>query len=116
MSTKIIYIPLFMFALLGDKAYSQPGEISVRGIVKDSKGETLPGVSVKIKNTTVGTSTDTEGRYTLNAAGNAVLIFTFVGYEVQEVTLNNRSTINVMLNSSSELFRSDRCWLYHSIQ
>lgn len=103
MSTKIIYLTLFLFVLLGDRAYSQSGQISVRGIVKDSKGETLPGVSVKIKNASAGTSTDAEGRYTLNVAGNALLIFTFVGYEIQEIAVNNRPNINVILNSSSEL-------------
>ncbi len=58
----------------------------------------LPGVSVLVKGTTVGTATDAEGNYTLNAPDNAaVLVFSFIGYTTEEVPLNGRTTVDMVL-------------------
>ena len=76
-------------------------DIVVRGQVIDNKGETLPGVSVKVKGSDVGASTDLDGRYSLNVPDNAILVFTYIGYISKEVIVNNQSTLNVTLESSS---------------
>ena len=76
-------------------------DVVVRGQVKDPKGETLPGVSVKVKGTDIGASTDIDGRYTLNVPDNATLVFTYIGYNTQEVVVNNQTTLNVSLEPSS---------------
>ncbi|MHB1179386.1 MAG: SusC/RagA family TonB-linked outer membrane protein, partial [Daejeonella sp.] len=74
----------------------------VKGVVTDVSGETLPGVSVKVKGTNIGTTTDLDGRYTINAPeDNSVLVFTYIGYVTQEVILSGRSTVNVSLVPSS---------------
>jgi TonB-linked SusC/RagA family outer membrane protein len=77
-------------------------DIKVSGTVTDAKGETLPGVSVKLKGTTIGATTDLDGRYTINVAdNNSILVFTYVGFTTQEVPINGRSTINVKLEAES---------------
>jgi len=66
--------------------------------VEDGMG--VPGATVLVKGTTIGTATDIDGKYSINApAGSNVLVFTFVGLTSQEVNIGNRSTINVALES-----------------
>ncbi|MDB5262784.1 MAG: TonB-dependent receptor, partial [Adhaeribacter sp.] len=69
----------------------------VRGQITSEKGEALPGVTVLVKGTTVGTATDASGRYELNVPDNATLVISFIGYNTQEVAVGNRSTVNVSL-------------------
>ncbi|MEX8548582.1 MAG: TonB-dependent receptor [Mucilaginibacter sp.] len=69
----------------------------VQGTVSDVKGP-LPGVSVKVKGSGIGTVTDVNGKYSLNAPdGNGTLVFSFVGYTTQEIPIANKSQINVVL-------------------
>jgi TonB-dependent starch-binding outer membrane protein SusC len=71
---------------------------SIRGRVSSDKGEALPGVSVVVKGTTIGTATDSEGRYALNLSDEATtLVFSFIGYATEEVAINNRTVIDVTL-------------------
>ncbi|MCF8453908.1 MAG: SusC/RagA family TonB-linked outer membrane protein, partial [Pedobacter sp.] len=77
--------------------------MDIRGKVVDSKGETLPGVSVRVKGTAVGTTTDAQGNFVLNAPDNGTLVFSYIGYLSQEVTVNGRSTINVTLVEDSQM-------------
>ncbi|HYH57110.1 MAG TPA: SusC/RagA family TonB-linked outer membrane protein, partial [Anseongella sp.] len=76
---------------------------TVSGRVSDELGEPLPGVSVIRKGTEVGTSTDIDGRYSLNvpAGENTVLVFTMMGYGTREETVGSRSEINVQLASDA---------------
>lgn len=73
-------------------------QIVVKGIVTDTKGETLPGVSIKLKGSTIGVTTDIDGRYTINVSDkSSVLVFTYIGYITQEQTVKERTTLNVKL-------------------
>ncbi|GAB3342849.1 TonB-dependent receptor [Larkinella ripae] len=74
-------------------------EINVQGRVTDgTKGDELPGVSIVLKGSTRGTTTDGSGTYRLAVPGpEAVLVFSFVGYEPQEVLVGDRTEINVGL-------------------
>jgi TonB-linked SusC/RagA family outer membrane protein len=73
-------------------------DFSVSGNVKDEAGSSLPGVNILVKGTTIGTVTDASGNYTLAVpSGESVLIFSFIGYLSQEVSVNNQSTVNVQL-------------------
>ena len=68
----------------------------VSGIVTDgSTGEALIGASVTVKGSTVGTITDIDGSYSINANSNDVLIYSFVGYDEFEATVGNRTSIDV---------------------
>ena len=71
--------------------------VDVRGKVIDSNGEALIGVSVRVKGSQVGASTDVQGNFTLDAPANAILVFTYVGYITQEVAVNSRTSVNVTL-------------------
>ncbi len=76
-------------------------DITVRGAVKDSAGVSLPGVSVRLKGSSIGTTTDINGNYVINIPdGNGVLVFTYVGFQTREVAVNNRTSINVTLVES----------------
>src|SRR5690606_12189526 len=70
----------------------------VSGKITDDSGMSLPGVSIKIKDSNIGTVSGVDGNYTLAAAGaNTVLVFSYLGFETQEVVVGNRTTINVTL-------------------
>ncbi|MFC5411778.1 SusC/RagA family TonB-linked outer membrane protein [Larkinella bovis] len=71
---------------------------TLSGLVRSETGEGLPGVSVVVKNTTTGTSTDAEGKFKLLVPdGATTLVFSFVGYVPQEVTIDSRTTLEVSL-------------------
>ncbi|HEY5393033.1 MAG TPA: TonB-dependent receptor plug domain-containing protein, partial [Hanamia sp.] len=71
--------------------------IDVHGKVLNEDGTALVGVSVTVKGTKVGTSTGPDGTYTINAPDNGVLVFTYVGYNSQTISINNRAEILVQL-------------------
>ena len=73
-------------------------DLQVTGTVIDEKGAGLPGVSVFVKGTQRGTSTDQNGKFSLSVADNkAVLVFSSVGFESQEMVVGNRTAINITL-------------------
>jgi TonB-linked SusC/RagA family outer membrane protein len=74
----------------------------IHGTVLDEKGSPLPGVSVKIKGTTMGTVTDANGVFSINAPDNSALIFSFIGYETQEVSTTGKTSITVNLLPSNK--------------
>lgn len=71
--------------------------IIIKGLVVDNKGIPLPGVSVRLKGTQLGTTTDLNGNYTLSIPESGILTFTFIGFSSQELEVNSRTTINVTL-------------------
>ncbi|MGV3560468.1 TonB-dependent receptor [Larkinella arboricola] len=86
-------------------SYLARQEIRPKGTVRaaDGQGETLAGVSVVLKGTTRGTTTDGNGNFELAVPNSsAVLVFSFVGYTSQEITVGNRSVINVTLAPDSK--------------
>ncbi len=75
----------------------------ISGQVKDEQGATLPGVSVVVKGTTFGTTTDAQGNYNLSVAGaNSTLVFSYVGYEAQEIVVGNRASIDLALKTDDK--------------
>lgn len=81
-----------------------PGmEFSVEGRVVDAQsGETLPGVNILVKGTSIGTSTNAEGHFVLTApSANDTLIFSFIGYQRLEVPINGRTELNVQMQSQA---------------
>ena len=75
-------------------------QTTITGRVTDADtGEALPGVSVVVKGTTIGASTDIEGRYSISVPDDAeLLLFSFIGMETQEIPISGRAVINVVLN------------------
>jgi TonB-linked SusC/RagA family outer membrane protein len=80
----------------------QQQQRTVTGKVTDQNGEPLPGATVMVKGTTQGTITDAEGNYSLsNVPDDATLVFSFVGMETQEINVDNRTRINVILQEEA---------------
>jgi TonB-dependent SusC/RagA subfamily outer membrane receptor len=74
----------------------------VKGKITDASGETLPGVSVRVKGTNTGTTTDINGNYTITVPeDNSILVFTYIGYVTKEVSVSSRSAINVTLEAAN---------------
>ena len=73
-------------------------DIPISGVVRDDKGETLPGVNIVLKGTTTGTVTDNDGSYSINVPNeDDILVFSSIGYTTQEVPVNGRTVIDVAL-------------------
>ncbi|HRJ30074.1 MAG TPA: TonB-dependent receptor [Cyclobacteriaceae bacterium] len=92
---------LLLLLLLTSGLFAQ---VSVRGKVTDESGSGLPGVNILIKGTTTGTTSDANGEYVVEIPANAqqaILIFSFIGYETQEQAVNGRSVINVNMAVSA---------------
>ena len=74
----------------------------VKGTVKDKDGNPIPGVTIQVKGTALGTVSQPDGTFTLNVPdANATLVFSYIGYESQEIPLAGRTTIDVTLAPSS---------------
>ena len=69
----------------------------IKGSVSDGGGEPLPGVSVAVKGTTSGTITDMDGKFSINARNNDVLIFSYVGMNTQDIKVNGQHFISVTM-------------------
>ena len=77
--------------------------ITVKGVVTDAAtGETVPFASIQVKGTMTGTSTDTDGNYSIDVPRNATLIFSSIGYVNQEVAIEGRAVVNVLLAPDTE--------------
>lgn len=77
---------------------SYAGQRKVSGTVTDVAGYPLPGVSIVIKGTTQGTVTDMDGKFNLSLSGEQrILVFSFIGYAPQEVTIGTQTTVNITL-------------------
>jgi len=75
---------------------------TITGTVRGDKNDALPGVSVVVKGTQSGTTTDVDGKYTINIPdGPATLVFSFVGSTTQEVAIGNKTTVDVVLASDA---------------
>lgn len=89
-----------LLAALPQSAWAQAKD--VRGRVTERDGSPMIGVTVQVKNTPVGTVTNTDGNYTIRAGKDDVLIFSYIGMISQEITVGDRTTINVVLKENVE--------------
>ena len=98
---KKILLLIAVFAIGLNLVWAQTKEITGK-VVSTDDGATVPGASVSLKGTTLGTITDMDGMYRLKVPQDAkTLVFTFVGMKAQEVQINNQSVINVSLSSDN---------------
>ncbi|EKJ89106.1 TonB-dependent receptor P26 [Bacteroides finegoldii] len=87
-----------MNVAVGFELHAQSNAITVKGKVM-ADGEPVIGATVLVKGVSTGTATDMDGNFTLNVASKAVLVVSSIGYETQEVPVNGRTLINVVLKS-----------------
>lgn len=79
----------------------QVNNILVKGEVTNSKNEPMPGVSIKLKNTDIGATTDPDGRYLLTVPADGVLLFSYIGFTTQEIPVSNRTRIDLQLRAEN---------------
>ena len=77
-------------------------QTSISGVVTDTQtGERLPGVTIVVKGTTNGTVTNMDGNYAISAPADAILVFSFIGYAAQEIAVEGKSQIDIMLETET---------------
>lgn len=76
---------------------------TIKGVINDEQGETIIGASVIIKGEDTGTTSDMDGRFTLEAPEGATLVISYIGYHTQEVKVRKRSLLRVVLKEDNQL-------------
>ncbi len=93
------YLVLVLGIAFGSAVYAQ--DLTITGTVTDAAdGSSIPGVTVAVKNTTTGAVTDVDGKYSVKVNAGAILVFSYVGYTTQEVTIKDQKVVNVALSAS----------------
>ncbi|MDW3192419.1 MAG: SusC/RagA family TonB-linked outer membrane protein [Cytophagales bacterium] len=98
---KILFSCFVLLTLVSHGVMAQ--ERTVSGTVTGEDGDGLPGANVLVKGTTTGTQTDLDGNYRLTVDAGATLVFSYVGFETQEVVVGARTVIDVSLGGVTEL-------------
>lgn len=88
-------LPFYLFLLLFQISFAQ--DMLISGTVIDDQGVPLPGANIVIKGTSTGTQSDFDGNYSINSAKGQVLVFSYVGFETQEITVASSNVINVQM-------------------
>ena len=97
-------IKLFLIGILLSASFATFAQQTVKGVVKEkASGTPLPGVSIVVKGTTIGTQTDFDGNFSIEKINTgAVLIFQYLGFAEKEVTITSNFNLSVMLDQSTE--------------
>lgn len=102
-TARVVLLTLAMLLSSSLVAWAQ-GTITIKGVVTDTQKEPLVGVSIRIKGTTSGTTTNASGNYTLQGVSrNATLIFSFIGMKKQEIPVSGRTEIDVVLEDDAKM-------------
>lgn len=97
---RLFGLMILLMIMAGSVGYSQ-GTREVTGTIIDESGESLPGVNILVKGTALGTVSDIDGMFKIAVpADKDILVFSFIGYNNQEVSIGNNSSLNVTLSSS----------------
>ena len=99
MKLKVYFLTMLFFVSLS--ALAQSYQIS--GVVTDDDNEPLPAVTVVVKGTTNGTSSDFDGNYSMEVSQGDVLVFSFVGFDDQEIVMDGSATVNITMTSGVSL-------------
>jgi len=98
-SKHLITLVILLLCCFGAFAQTQ----TINGVVSDSKGEPLPGVTVLLKGTSIGTATTADGSYSFTIPGNnGILVFSFIGFLPKEVPVSQASSYNVILEEDAK--------------
>ena len=97
-----VFSVLFLFLIFTSAFQAFGQSIQISGKVTDaSTGQTLPGVSILVKNTTTGTTTGLNGRYSIQAKIGSELVFSYIGYEGQSIVVGNQKIIDVAMKPTA---------------
>lgn len=100
MSRKV-WLAAFLTLCFSFPALAQ--QLTVTGTVLDPEGEPLIGASVVVRGETLGTATNIDGEYSISVPSDGTLVFSYVGYDTQEISVNGRTTIDVNMKENSVL-------------
>ena len=101
MLQKAAFLILLLCSLMPEGVSAQ---VSIKGKVTDAQGMALPGATVIVEGTTVGTITDMDGNYSIQAPGSgAILQFSYIGYVTQKINVGKQTVINVTLAEETTL-------------
>ena len=90
--------------LVEEEIISSAYDIQISGTVTDETGQPLPGTTVTVQGTTLGTVSDLDGKYSLSVPEGATLVFTFIGYQTQRVQVGNQTVLDIrMVEDASSL-------------
>ncbi|MDQ2719718.1 MAG: SusC/RagA family TonB-linked outer membrane protein [Bacteroidota bacterium] len=95
---KFFFIGLLFLSVHG---FAQQAH-TVTGHISDASGKSIAGVTISVKGKNTSTGTESNGSFSVNAGANDILVVTSVGYQTQEVKVNNRSTINIALSTQEK--------------
>lgn len=105
-------LPSHLFSQAASMPEEQPTEIQetqgdddrkIKGIIYDEQGETIIGASVLIKGEETGTTSDMDGKFTLEAPQEATLVISYIGYHPQEIKVRKKTTLNIILKEDNQL-------------
>lgn len=112
-SRRILFSTVMASALLAGSPQTVFAEVNgvqtvmqtgtVKGQVVDANGEPIIGASVLVKGTTNGTITDFDGNFTLNNASKGILVVSYIGYKTQEVPVNEKNLMKIILKEDTEV-------------
>ncbi|MEP2349204.1 MAG: carboxypeptidase-like regulatory domain-containing protein, partial [Algoriphagus sp.] len=98
-SYKSLWLFVIFLCISVTMTYAQ--EVQITGTVLDETDMGLPGVTVLLKGTTTGTTTDLDGKYSINAPKEGVLVFSFIGYDPIEMPIGNQTVIDLRMNPNT---------------
>lgn len=105
-------LPSHLFSQAASMPEEQPTEIqeaggddnrTIKGMIYDEQGETIIGASVLIKGEETGTTSDMDGKFTLDVPQGATLVISYIGYHPQEIKVRKRGTLNIILKEDNQL-------------
>lgn len=92
---KTLYVTVFLLLIVQTVLFAQNS--TIKGTVRSNDGTTMPGVSVVLKGSTNGTTTNIDGKYSVSVPLNSTLIFSFIGFETTEVLVDGKTEVDVTL-------------------
>lgn len=95
-------IVLSLIAILGFCAYGFAQNRQVSGTVADAEGKPIAGATVLVDGTTVGTTTNADGQFTISAPANGTLLVTFIGYEPQRIALAGKTKVDITMKEDTQ--------------
>ncbi|MEQ9297879.1 MAG: TonB-dependent receptor [Cyclobacteriaceae bacterium] len=99
---KRLFFYFLMVGLLAQGYTITAQQLSISGTVSSDDGEGIPGVNILVKGTTTGTVTDIDGNYVISVDGNVTLVFSSIGFVTQEVSVANRTSIDIIMETNVE--------------
>ncbi len=88
---------------IGNAATEGDAGKTIKGVINDEQGETIIGASVIVKGEDTGTTSDMDGRFSLEAPEGAILVISYIGYHTQEVKVRKRSLLHIVLKEDNQL-------------